>query len=245
MLGQVRGTARAATTSSWSSASCAQSRIAPTAYFTLDPPHHHPPINPHHPPPITPLRPPHPPTPAPDVRRPGGRRPRVLQEPGVDAGARRHGGAGGPDLHVSGAVASGGRAVGWAGGRAGGWVGGWVDGWRNGWPSGRRWAASPASSHLCFSTLDKPPLPRRSPSPHPTHPPPPSAESDYFGKTEVVELAPGGRDARVTEANKRRYVDLVARHRMTGSIKAQIKVGLWCCLWRRVDFFFGGGGDCC
>lgn len=54
--------------------------------------------------------------------------------------------------------------------------------------------------------------------------PSPSAESDYFGKTEVVELVPGGRDIRVTEANKRRYVDLIARHRMTGSIKTQIKV---------------------
>lgn len=30
----------------------------------------------------------------------------------------------------------------------------------------------------------------------------------------------------VTEANKREYVDLIARHRMTGSIKAQIKVSL-------------------
>ncbi|KIZ04485.1 E3 ubiquitin-protein ligase HUWE1 [Monoraphidium neglectum] len=57
-----------------------------------------------------------------------------------------------------------------------------------------------------------------------------TAESDYFGKTEVVELVPGGRELRVDEASKRRYVDLVARHRMTGSIKAQIKAfldGFW------------------
>ena len=62
-----------------------------------------------------------------------------------------------------------------------------------------------------------------------------SAESDYFGRTEVVELVPGGRELRVTDANKRRYVDLVARHRMTGSIKAQIKARCcwccWCCWW--------------
>ena len=30
-----------------------------------------------------------------------------------------------------------------------------------------------------------------------------SAESDYFGKTEVVELLPGGREVKVTDANKR------------------------------------------
>ena len=29
-----------------------------------------------------------------------------------------------------------------------------------------------------------------------------SAESDYFGKTEVVELAPGGRELRVTEVRE-------------------------------------------
>lgn len=52
-----------------------------------------------------------------------------------------------------------------------------------------------------------------------------TAESDFFGKTEVVELVPGGRDIRVTEGNKHEYVNLIARHRMTTSIKAQIQVG--------------------
>ena len=52
-----------------------------------------------------------------------------------------------------------------------------------------------------------------------------TAESDFFGKTEVVELVPGGREIKVTEANKRDYVNLIARHRMTTSIKAQIQVG--------------------
>ena len=60
-----------------------------------------------------------------------------------------------------------------------------------------------------------------------------TAESDFFGKTEVVELVPGGREIKVTEGNKRDYVNLIARHRMTTSIKAQIQVrsaqaGQWC-----------------
>jgi len=52
-----------------------------------------------------------------------------------------------------------------------------------------------------------------------------TAESDFFGKTEVLELVPGGRDIKVTEANKHEYVNLIARHRMTTSIKPQIQVG--------------------
>jgi hypothetical protein len=35
---------------------------------------------------------------------------------------------------------------------------------------------------------------------------------------------PGGREVKVTEANKHEYVNLIARHRMTTSIKAQIQV---------------------
>ncbi|KAL0033594.1 hypothetical protein WJX79_006288 [Trebouxia sp. C0005] len=55
-------------------------------------------------------------------------------------------------------------------------------------------------------------------------------ESDYFGKKELVELKPGGKDMRVTEENKREYVNLVARHRMTTAIKPQINSfleGFW------------------
>ncbi|DBB00800.1 TPA: hypothetical protein ACH3X1_000730 [Trebouxia sp. C0004] len=55
-------------------------------------------------------------------------------------------------------------------------------------------------------------------------------ESDYFGKKELVELKPGGKDIRVTEENKREYVNLVARHRMTTAIKPQINSfleGFW------------------
>lgn len=57
-----------------------------------------------------------------------------------------------------------------------------------------------------------------------------TAESDFFGKTEIVELVPGGREFKVTEANKHEYVNLIARHRMTTSIKAQIQAfleGFW------------------
>ncbi|KAK9830284.1 hypothetical protein WJX72_010812 [[Myrmecia] bisecta] len=55
-------------------------------------------------------------------------------------------------------------------------------------------------------------------------------EADYFGKKELVELKPGGAAIKVTEETKREYVDLVAQHRMTGAIKAQINsflTGFW------------------
>lgn len=57
-----------------------------------------------------------------------------------------------------------------------------------------------------------------------------TAETDFFGRKETVELVPGGKDLRVTEANKLQYVNLVARHRMTTSITAQINAfleGFW------------------
>lgn len=54
------------------------------------------------------------------------------------------------------------------------------------------------------------------------------------GAVQIVELVPGGRELKVTEANKHEYVNLIARHRMTTSIKAQIQVGRcqlpWACL---------------
>ncbi|EIE20172.1 HECT-domain-containing protein [Coccomyxa subellipsoidea C-169] len=55
-------------------------------------------------------------------------------------------------------------------------------------------------------------------------------EVDYFGRVEHVELKPGGRDIKVTNENKREYVDLVAEHRMTTAIRAQIQAflkGFW------------------
>ena len=55
-------------------------------------------------------------------------------------------------------------------------------------------------------------------------------ETDYFGRKELVELKPEGANLRVTDANKREYVNLVAQHRMTTVIKGQINAflaGFW------------------
>lgn len=55
-------------------------------------------------------------------------------------------------------------------------------------------------------------------------------ESDYFGARSMIELVPGGASKRVTNENKRAYVDLVARHRMTTAIRPQIDAflaGFW------------------
>ena len=49
-----------------------------------------------------------------------------------------------------------------------------------------------------------------------------TAETDFFGRKEVVELVPGGKDLKVTDLNKHEYVNLVARHRMTTSIRSQV-----------------------
>ena len=40
------------------------------------------------------------------------------------------------------------------------------------------------------------------------------------------ELIPGGRNIRVTEENKHKYVDLVAEHRLTTAIRPQINAFL-------------------
>lgn len=57
-----------------------------------------------------------------------------------------------------------------------------------------------------------------------------TAELDYFGKKQVVELRPGGAGQKVTQANKRAYVSLVAKHVMTNAIREQITAflqGFW------------------
>ena len=48
-------------------------------------------------------------------------------------------------------------------------------------------------------------------------------EADFFGRRSVVELAPGGAGVKVTNDNKREYVDLVAAHRMTTAIRPQVR----------------------
>jgi E3 ubiquitin-protein ligase HUWE1 len=49
-----------------------------------------------------------------------------------------------------------------------------------------------------------------------------SAENHTFGKLEVVDLIPNGRNIAVTDENKLDYVRLVSQHRMTTAIRSQI-----------------------
>ncbi|KAJ1439350.1 hypothetical protein B484DRAFT_323607 [Ochromonadaceae sp. CCMP2298] len=49
-----------------------------------------------------------------------------------------------------------------------------------------------------------------------------SAEIQKFGHTEVVDLLPNGRNVAVTDENKWDYIRLIAHHRMTAGIRAQI-----------------------
>jgi len=55
-------------------------------------------------------------------------------------------------------------------------------------------------------------------------------EVDYFGRKSTVELYPNGSSIKVTNENKREYVDLIARHRMTTAIRSQIDAFL-CGFW--------------
>ena len=50
-----------------------------------------------------------------------------------------------------------------------------------------------------------------------------SAENNIFGKREVVDLIPNGRNIEVTDDNKLEYVQLVSHHRMTSAIRSQIE----------------------
>lgn len=50
-----------------------------------------------------------------------------------------------------------------------------------------------------------------------------TAETDNFGKLEVMDLVPGGRDIAVTDENKFEFVRLVAHNRMTTAIKKQVR----------------------
>lgn len=47
-----------------------------------------------------------------------------------------------------------------------------------------------------------------------------------FGRSQVIDLIPDGRNILVTDETKARYVSLVCKHRMTNSIKSQIKAYL-------------------
>jgi E3 ubiquitin-protein ligase HUWE1 len=50
-----------------------------------------------------------------------------------------------------------------------------------------------------------------------------SVEDEEFGVTNVVDLAPGGRDVAVTEENKHDYVRLVVEHKLLSSVKEQME----------------------
>jgi len=50
-----------------------------------------------------------------------------------------------------------------------------------------------------------------------------SVEADDFGVTKVVDLIPGGQEIAVTDANKKEYVELAVKHRLTDAIKEQIQ----------------------
>ncbi len=57
-----------------------------------------------------------------------------------------------------------------------------------------------------------------------------SEENDFFGQKSVIELCPNGANIKVTDENKRDYVDAIARHRMISAIQPQIHAfleGFW------------------
>ena len=53
-----------------------------------------------------------------------------------------------------------------------------------------------------------------------------SIEDHSFGRSQIIDLIPNGRNVAVTEDNKAKYVSLVCQHRMTTAISSQIKAYL-------------------
>lgn len=53
-----------------------------------------------------------------------------------------------------------------------------------------------------------------------------STEAHSFGRSQVIDLIPDGRNIKVTEDSKEKYVSLVCQHRMTTSIERQINAYL-------------------
>jgi len=49
-----------------------------------------------------------------------------------------------------------------------------------------------------------------------------AAESDELGQQKVVDLKPNGRNIKVTNDNKHEYIQLIAEHKMTNSVRQQI-----------------------
>lgn len=60
-----------------------------------------------------------------------------------------------------------------------------------------------------------------------------SVTSDNFGVIEVIDLQPNGREVPVTDENKHEYVRLVIEHKLTGSVREQLRAflkGKLCCI---------------
>ena len=57
-----------------------------------------------------------------------------------------------------------------------------------------------------------------------------SVEDHSFGRSQTIDLIPGGRKIPVTEDSKQRYVELVCQHRMTTAIEKQVW-SLWYYHW--------------
>jgi len=53
-----------------------------------------------------------------------------------------------------------------------------------------------------------------------------STEAHSFGRSQTIDLIKDGRNIRVTEENKEKYVSLVCQHRMTTAIEKQIEAYL-------------------
>eukprot|EP00804_Cyclotella_cryptica_P030429 CCRYP_008520-RB/>CCRYP_008520-RB protein AED:0.03 eAED:0.03 QI:213/1/1/1/1/1/14/495/4469 len=53
-----------------------------------------------------------------------------------------------------------------------------------------------------------------------------STEDHSFGRSQIIDLIPNGRNIAVTDETKEKYVDLVCQHRMTTAIEKQIKAYL-------------------
>ena len=53
-----------------------------------------------------------------------------------------------------------------------------------------------------------------------------STEAHSFGRSQIIDLIPDGRNIKVTEDSKETYVSLVCQHRMTTAIEQQIKAYL-------------------
>ena len=63
---------------------------------------------------------------------------------------------------------------------------------------------------------------------------------EYFGRKDTYELKPGGKNIAVTEENKREYVSLMCKYKMTNAIKDQIHNFLQ--VVRRLVFCVSTGG---